>query len=75
MQSDLEFLLSLNIINLKRINGIGTVLSERIYNYINKNRIYNIDDLLKINGIGPVKLSNIREYIQTNTRQLNILAQ
>jgi len=75
VQSDLEFLLSLNIINLRRINGIGPVLSERIYNYINKNRIYNIDDLLKINGIGPVKLLNIREYIQTNTRQLNILVQ
>jgi competence ComEA-like helix-hairpin-helix protein len=45
---------------LMSINGIGTILAERI---IARRPYKTIDGLIKVKGIGPKKLEKIRPYV------------
>lgn len=49
---------------LMQINGIGTVIANRIVEYRNKyGYFYDIDELLNVEGIGEKKLSDLKSYI------------
>ena len=53
-----------NVDELVQIEGIGTVIAERIVNYRNQyGYFYEYDELLNVEGIGEKKLSNLKRYI------------
>jgi comEA protein len=46
------------------IPGIGPAISERIFEYREKNgRFMTVESLCEVKGIGPAKLEKMREYV------------
>ncbi len=46
---------------LESINGIGTVLSCEIYDYVKDNPSCDVGDLLEVDGIGETRLKELKE--------------
>jgi len=43
------------------LNGIDTILAERIYDYVKSNPSCDVGDLLEVDGIGEVRLKELKE--------------
>ena len=43
------------------LNGIDTILAERIYDYVKCNPSCDLRDLLDIDGVGEVRLKELKE--------------
>lgn len=46
---------------LEQVYGIGEVLGQRIFSYLQENNEASIDDLIKLDGVGEIKLNNIKK--------------